>query len=146
MDQRKPAYASKDDMVRYQRRNDELQSRVVELEEKLETTEWTQKYEALRVPPGRLDVNKEVETIMSFPQEARVRYFDGTVRALKGPNTKPLETGDVVTRQMETGSDEESAEIRKYYDANKITYSKDPAGYLSAIRDFRKGVKHGEKK
>lgn len=132
-------HADRSERLNYQhlmRRVDELTLRNQALEEKNERAEWTQKYQAVQAPRGRLNIGEEVDFLMDLPTAKRQAYFDRSVKNLKyaSPSTSPAATDAVVTDGYSgPGSESESRAIKKYYDENRAKYKGD---FASAQRDW----------
>lgn len=117
-------------------RLDKLEADKVELEENLERKDWTLKYRAQPIPRGRMsedDIKENVELIMGVASDKRQLYFDRSLKNVVAPSTTPVKQ-EADAGPVEAGSERESTEIRKLYEANRDRFRGD---YGAAQREYR---------
>jgi len=119
---------------------DALYGEVKELQRKNQESEWRQKFSALRIPKGRIDVDENIQLIMDLPEAKRQNYFAQITKAVAGPTDgKVMEDAAIEALH---GSDAEFGTFTKYCEENKDKYDFSRGGeYSKAVKDWRNSRK-----
>lgn len=126
----------KSDVKRYADANEVQAARILELEETGEKSKWVQKYNDLRVPQTILNTDEHVKVIMTLPAEHREKYFDGTTKHVRSPETNAIDDSD---HKKDEGIDQVS--LRKFYDEHP-EFRGDTVAATKAYKAQNPGLKY----
>ncbi len=114
--------------------------KIAALEEGAEKDAWRAKYAEARIPKERLNIEDCIGDILALPTERRQKYFDNTIRNVRGPSDKPVDRTDHATAaKPEPGSQAEAEAVKAKYQEWKTagvvkTYAEAQAKYIKEIR------------